>query len=227
MKIEDLKPAEYNPRSITPEALEGLRSSIGEFGDISGIVWNKRTGNLVAGHQRLQAVKDAAVEGPEVRRGKLWAKIKVQRGKKKAVEEIRLPIRVVNWGVTKEKAANIAANNPHIEGAFTREVLGLIEELEVDAETLTVDIRLNELAGDFLAKIDTEGGVTDPYGEWDGMPEFAQPDTTAYRTLIVHFITPEDLEGFLKKIGQTVTEKTKFIYIPKQKIAHFRDKSYE
>jgi hypothetical protein len=57
MRIDDLKPASYNPRRISPEALAGLKSSLVQFGDIAGLTWNKRTGNMVAGHQRLRALR--------------------------------------------------------------------------------------------------------------------------------------------------------------------------
>ena len=157
MKIEDLKPAKYNPRSITPEALEGLCSSIGEFGDISGLVLNKKTGNLVAGHQRLRVIKEAAVEGPEIRRGKVWAKIKVKRGKKTMIEEISVPVRVVDWPLEKEKAANLTANNPHLTGEFTPGAIELIGELEVDASQLTVDLMLDRLKVDIEEAVDPGG----------------------------------------------------------------------
>lgn len=55
--IHDLKPAPYNPRTITTENARALATSLREFGDISGIVWNARTGHLVAGHQRLDTLK--------------------------------------------------------------------------------------------------------------------------------------------------------------------------
>jgi ParB-like chromosome segregation protein Spo0J len=45
-KLSQLKPAEYNPRSISDEALRGLQSSIEEFGCVELIVWNKRTGKV-------------------------------------------------------------------------------------------------------------------------------------------------------------------------------------
>ena len=54
--IPDLKPAPYNPREITADALKRLQRSVEEFGDISGIVWNRQTGNMVSGHQRLKAL---------------------------------------------------------------------------------------------------------------------------------------------------------------------------
>ena len=55
--IDDLKPASYNPRKISKKAFEGLEVSLKKFGDISGIVWNKRTGNLVSGHQRVAKLR--------------------------------------------------------------------------------------------------------------------------------------------------------------------------
>lgn len=43
-----------NPRTITPAALEALTKSMVKYGDLSGVVWNSRTGKLVGGHQRLK-----------------------------------------------------------------------------------------------------------------------------------------------------------------------------
>jgi ParB-like chromosome segregation protein Spo0J len=58
--IDQLKPAPYNPRAISEESLKALGVSLEEFGDLSGFTWNKRTGNLVTGHQRLRALQDEA-----------------------------------------------------------------------------------------------------------------------------------------------------------------------
>ena len=53
-QVADLTPAPYNPRKITPKQLDMLGKSMKEFGDLSGIVKNIRTGKLVGGHQRLK-----------------------------------------------------------------------------------------------------------------------------------------------------------------------------
>ena len=51
--------AEYNPRTISQEALKTLRNGIRKFGLVGGIVVNKRTGNtIVQGHQRLTVMDD-------------------------------------------------------------------------------------------------------------------------------------------------------------------------
>jgi ParB-like chromosome segregation protein Spo0J len=45
-----LKPAPYNPRRIDPTAMNALTKSLERFGDVQPIVWNRRSGLVVAGH---------------------------------------------------------------------------------------------------------------------------------------------------------------------------------
>ena len=60
--LGDLTPNPDNPRTISPERLEMLRRSLGEFGDLSGFVLNVKTGRLVGGHQRQKVLPpDAAI----------------------------------------------------------------------------------------------------------------------------------------------------------------------
>ena len=59
--VEELKAAEYNPRkNLNPgdPEYEKLKRSIQEFGYVEPIIWNKRTGNVVGGHQRLKVMID-------------------------------------------------------------------------------------------------------------------------------------------------------------------------
>jgi len=57
--VRKLKPAAYNPRKELkrgePE-YEKIKASIAQFGYVGGMVWNKRSGNLVGGHQRLKVL---------------------------------------------------------------------------------------------------------------------------------------------------------------------------
>jgi len=61
IKAGKLNPAPYNPRKDLrpgdPE-YENLRRAIDEFGYVEPIVWNKRTGNIVGGHQRFKVLRD-------------------------------------------------------------------------------------------------------------------------------------------------------------------------
>ena len=60
ISIDRLRAAAYNPRKDLkagdPE-FEKLRRSIEQFGYVEPAVWNKRTGNVVGGHQRIKVLK--------------------------------------------------------------------------------------------------------------------------------------------------------------------------
>ena len=59
--IDTLKPADYNPRKdLKPGDAEyaKLKRSIETYGYVEPIIWNKRTGVVVGGHQRLKVMKD-------------------------------------------------------------------------------------------------------------------------------------------------------------------------
>ncbi|NMB42118.1 MAG: DNA modification methylase, partial [Firmicutes bacterium] len=60
LPLEKLNPAKYNPRKDLkpgdPE-YEKLKKSMETFGYVEPIVWNKRTGQIVGGHQRLKILQ--------------------------------------------------------------------------------------------------------------------------------------------------------------------------
>ncbi len=51
---------------------------------------------------------------------------------------------------------------------------------------------------------------------WEGMPEHIQDELEYYKELRVRFMTKKDYDRFAKIIGQSLTEKTKSIWYPKQ-----------
>ena len=58
--IDQLVPAPYNPRvNLKPgdSDYEKLRRSMDEFGCVEPIVWNKRSGHVVSGHQRFKVLQ--------------------------------------------------------------------------------------------------------------------------------------------------------------------------
>ena len=57
VKIDDLISPNYNPRHITPEALESLKQSIDEFGYIDPLIVNRVNMHVVGGNQRLECLK--------------------------------------------------------------------------------------------------------------------------------------------------------------------------
>lgn len=108
-KINKLIPADYNPRKDLkpgdPE-FEKLKRSIHEFGYVEPIIWNKQTGHVIGGHQRLKILQDEGLT--------------------------EVDCVVVDFDEAKEKALNVALNK--ISGAWDQAKLGLlISDLEASA----------------------------------------------------------------------------------------------
>lgn len=58
--INNLRPAEYNPRRLTPKQADDLTKSMEKFGAVDPIIVNRhpgREGIVVGGHQRLKIAK--------------------------------------------------------------------------------------------------------------------------------------------------------------------------
>ncbi len=70
LPLAKISPARYNPRKAlqpTDKAYQDIRRSLEHFGLVDPLVWNKRSGNLVGGHQRYAVLKDLGVERVRVR----------------------------------------------------------------------------------------------------------------------------------------------------------------
>ena len=69
MQISQIKKADYNPRvALKPgdPVYEKLKNSIQTFGFCEPLIFNRRTGHLVGGHQRLGVLKDLGYTEAEV-----------------------------------------------------------------------------------------------------------------------------------------------------------------
>lgn len=219
--LDELAPDPVNPREMDDLARDGLGLAIAEFGDLGGIVFNWRTKELVAGHQRVDRLREAGAV--------TWRRTGETTGYvlHPATQE-RFPIRVVDWPPEKQRKANLVANNPAIQGKFTDEAALQLAALQADVDFKSM--RLDALADALLA---AGGGreatdlANDPGAHWRGMPEFDQQDKTAFRSVVVHFKTREDLDAFAKLVDQPITEKTRFLWYPFIEIERYADKAYE
>lgn len=100
-QVTNLLPAEYNPRKeLKPgdSEYEKLKRSLEQFGYVEPVIWNKTTGRVVGGHQRLRVMKDMGLT---------------------EVECV-----VVELPEDKEKALNIALNK--ISGEWDKDKLALL-----------------------------------------------------------------------------------------------------
>lgn len=60
MQIKELKANPRNPRSIAKSTLAAMQNSLEKFGDLSGIVFNRRTKHLIGAHQRARVLPPTA-----------------------------------------------------------------------------------------------------------------------------------------------------------------------
>jgi hypothetical protein len=104
-----------------------------------------------------------------------------------------------------------------------RLVLATIDPLS--AMAATDSLKLEELLAEVStnddavqAMLDRLAGVTDdPMAEWQGMPEFDQPDASPFRTINVHFTDAVAVADFAQLIGQSLTDKTQAVWHPERK----------
>ncbi|EGO5122301.1 DNA modification methylase [Enterococcus faecalis] len=148
MKLSELHPAEYNPRvELKPgmEEYEKLKQSILEFGFVDPPIFNKRTGNLVGGHQRVSVAKDLGIGEIEVS--------------------------IVDLPIEKEKALNIALNK--ISGQWDEDKLALLLN-ELDENELNIsgftDKEIQEVIDQYDMRLDLETEAIDDGFEFE-LPE--------------------------------------------------------
>ena len=144
----DLLPADYNPRKdLKPgdKEYEKLKRSIEQFGYVEPVIWNKTTGRVVCGHQRLKVLIDMGMT--------------------------EVDCVVVELSEEKEKALNVALNK--ISGEWDNDKLALlIADLQgTDFDVSLTGFEPVELEA--LFREDTKKGVHDD--DFDVEAELQQP----------------------------------------------------
>lgn len=112
-----------NPRKITEKQFSDLERSILEFGDLSAIVRNRRSGQVISGNQRSRIFKKHENDCEIVIERTFETPTKtgtVALGYVKFFDE-RFPFREVDWTPEQEEVANIAANK--MGGFFDFDIL--------------------------------------------------------------------------------------------------------
>lgn len=120
-----IKNAPYNPRIMDAGAKKRLKKNIAKHGLVSALTWNKRTVNLVGGHQRLEQL-DALEKS----------------------QDYELTVCVVDVDEREEAALNVQLNNPSMQGEWDLDKLANIsEEFDLD---LSDDLGFTETDIDFM-----------------------------------------------------------------------------
>lgn len=105
-----IRNAPYNPRVMADTAKKLLRKNLKKHGLVEALVWNKRTGNLVGGHQRLEQLD--ALENSK---------------------DYDLTVCVVDVDEKEEATLNVQLNNPSMQGEWDLDKLAnLTEDFDLD-----------------------------------------------------------------------------------------------
>lgn len=140
-----LRNATYNPRVIDSYARAKLKKSIKKAGLVETLVWNRRTGNLVGGHQRVSVLDE--LEG---------------------TQDYLLTVAVIDVDDAKEREINVSLNNVAMQGAYDEQMLSqLLSDAAKLGEELDNDIlgfdatELKLLKGEEIFAGSSEAGQAD------------------------------------------------------------------
>ena len=133
--VKDLVSPDWNPRQITDEELEKLKTSLEEFGYIEPIIINDVNNHVVGGNQRLRALIALGYD---------------------EVDCVYVHIEDIN----KEKACNVALNK--ISGDWDEDKLRVVLE---DIELSPIDIRLTGFEELELTSLDLGEETETEYSE--------------------------------------------------------------
>ena len=185
-----IKNAPYNPRIMDPKSKKRLKQAIAKHGLVAALTWNKRTGNLVGGHQRLEQL-DALEKN----------------------KDYELTVCVVDVDEREEAALNVQLNNPSMQGEWDLDKLAnMTEEFDLD---LSEDFGFTESDIDFMFEGDDRFSQLfntqeseDVRGDIEkvkearkkGMERVKERGEINWYTTIV-FDTEKDRDAFMKEIS--------------------------
>lgn len=140
-----VKPAHYNPRTISEDGRRQLKRSIKRYGVVGGIVVNQATGyTIVGGHQKV-AVLDELNKYNE----------------STCENDYILRAELINVDEKTEKSLNVALNNTNIGGTWDFDALArLIPDIDYKDAGLT-DADLSMIGCDFLLQTEEENSIAD------------------------------------------------------------------
>jgi len=123
VKIDGLKPSNYNPRKWNQEQIDGLKASISEYGLVDPIIVNSnkdRKNIVIGGHFRLFVAKEIGFK--------------------------EVPVNYVDLDEEKEKLLNIVLNNQHISGDWIPEqALSQLSDIKIKEPELFDSLNLEPL----------------------------------------------------------------------------------
>lgn len=139
-----IKPAAYNPRTISDEGKKALKRSIKKYGIVGGIVVNKTTGyTIVGGHQKVLILDELNKYNSQTKEN-----------------DYMLRVELIEVDEKTEKSLNIALNNPNIGGEWDYDLLReIVPDIDYKDAGLT-EADLNIIGVDFMFQTEEESNIS-------------------------------------------------------------------
>ena len=133
IKITELEPARYNPRTISEDEYKRLSSSIHEYGLVDPIIINLKNMHIIGGHQRYDVLMEEYLNNNEDFQELTIIKMGDIGWCFPANQELEVK------DLAYEKGLNIALNNPKLMGSYDNEKLEeLFNDLIIDGFDVTL-----------------------------------------------------------------------------------------
>lgn len=194
--IHQIYPNSWNPNMTSKRVDEAIRESIGTYGMVDPITCRRHPEldgalQIIDGEHRLEACKEMGYK--------------------------TVPVVILDINDANAKKLTIIANETRgrAEKASLSQLVAEIAE-ELDAHELMLGMPYYEDEFENMIGEGVTAGDVSPEKEWEGMPEFQSDNLDSWKRLIVHFKCEQDYLDFQKLVGQELTEKTKYIFYPKQ-----------
>ncbi len=127
IKREQINFAYYNPRKISDSNRKKLRDKLKKMGLLNSLVWNKNTGNLVSGHQRLSIIDQL-----------------------EKTEDYEITVDCVNLSEKEEIEANVFFNNQSAMGEWNVDMLQEIQSSFNGEIDFITDFGFDKIDLDFM-----------------------------------------------------------------------------
>ncbi len=189
-----IKNAPYNPRYIDDEARKRLKQGLKNFGLVSTLVWNKRTGNLVSGHQRLSIMDEL-----------------------EKTQDYELQVSIIDIPKKEEMELNVQMNNTSMMGDFDIDGLTMMADdgadismmgfSEADIDILFGDSELVEMYEDDQATREAKDTLKDIKEDRSDMIEKKKQDNDASYYFTVVCDSSTQREELFQKMGVPFSEE--------------------
>lgn len=189
-----IRNAPYNPRIIDDEARKRLKRGLKRFGLVESLVWNKRTGNLVSGHQRLSIMDEL-----------------------EKTKDYELVVSVIDVDEKSEMELNVQLNNTSMQGEYDIDMLtemindgadvNLLGFSEADIDILFGDSDLVEMFEDTNETKEAKETLKDIKKNRAEYAEKAKEDNDASYYFMVVCESSKQREELFNKMGVPFSEE--------------------